>query len=103
MTENSHEPIAEATACGSSVSGQLASSPASWPSDDGDNDSYDEMLTAIGRTEEQDRRIAIHELSHFLVNRLLGTSSISEVTINPAEDYEGLCRGARRALLLCLA
>jgi hypothetical protein len=39
----------------------------------------------------------VHELSHFFVNRLLGTSSICEVTINPAGDYEGLCRGARQA------
>jgi hypothetical protein len=98
MTENSDEPIAEATACGSSNSGQLASSLASWPPHDDDvDDGYDELLAAIGRTEDQDRRIAVHELSHFVVNRLLGTSSIREVTINPAEDYEGLCRGARRA------
>jgi hypothetical protein len=77
--------------------GQLAR-PASWPCHDEDvDDGYDDLLAAIGRTEDQDRRIAIHELSHFFVNRLLGTSSISEVTITPAEDYEGLCRGARRA------
>jgi hypothetical protein len=97
MNENSDEPIAEATTCGSSDTGQLAS-PASWPSDDDDvDDGYDDLLATIGRTEEQDRRVATHELSHFFVNRLLGTSSISEVTINPAEDYEGLCRGARPA------
>src|SRR5947207_4928226 len=97
VTENSDEPIDGATTCGSSDTGQLAS-PASWPSDHDDaDDGYDDLLATIGRTEEQDRRVAIHELSHFFVNRLLGTSSISEVTINPAVDYEGLCRGARQA------
>ncbi|MFG3595531.1 hypothetical protein [Bradyrhizobium sp. RDI18] len=96
MTENSDEPIEEATACGSSDSGQLASS-ASWHHDDEVDDGYDDLLASIGRTEDQDRRIAVHELSHFFINRLLGTSSISEVTIDPAGDYEGLCRGARRS------
>jgi hypothetical protein len=95
MTENSDEPI-EATTCGSSDGGQLAR-PASWPHDDEVDDAYDELLASIGRTEEQDRRIAVHELSHFLINRLLGKGSISEITISPAGDYEGLCRGARPA------
>jgi hypothetical protein len=95
MSKNSDEPI-EATTCGSSDGGQLAC-PASWPRDDEVEDAYDDLLASIGRTEEEDRRIAIHELSHFFANRLLGISSIVEVTINPAADYEGLCRGARRA------
>jgi hypothetical protein len=42
-------------------------------------------------------RPAIHELGHVFVNRLIGNSSISEVTINPGDGFEGLCRGARRA------
>jgi hypothetical protein len=83
MTEISDEPIEEATACGSSNSGQLASS-ASWPNDDDTDDDYEKLLASMGRTEDQDRRIAVRELSHFLVNRLLAI-------------YEGLCRGARRA------
>jgi hypothetical protein len=99
MTKNSDERTLEATpraACGSPDDGQL-SDAASWPTDGHEEqDDYDRLLVSIGRTEEQDRRIAIHELSHFFVNRLLGSSSICEVTIDPAEDYEGLCRGARR-------
>ena len=57
MTESSDEPIDEATACGSSDGGQLASS-ASWPHDDEIDDGYDDLLASIGRTEEQDRRVA---------------------------------------------
>jgi hypothetical protein len=60
-------------------------------------DEYDELLAELGRTEEHDKRVAIHELGHVFVNRLIGNSSISEVTINPGDGFEGLCRGARRA------
>ena len=83
MTKNSDEPFEMTTPCGSLESGQLASS-AGWPScDDEVEDDCDKLLASMGRTEEQDRRIAVHELSHFFFNRLLGTSSIREVTINP--------------------
>jgi hypothetical protein len=60
-------------------------------------DEYDELLASLGRTEEHDQRVAIHELGHVFVNRLIGNSSIDEVTINPGDGYDGLCRGARRA------
>jgi hypothetical protein len=60
-------------------------------------DEYDELLASLGRTEEHDKRVAIHELGHVFVNRLIGNSSISEVTVNPGDGFEGLCRGARRA------
>ena len=60
-------------------------------------DEYDELLASLGRTQEHDQRVAIHELGHVSVNRLIGNSSISEVTINPGDGYDGLCRGARRA------
>jgi hypothetical protein len=60
-------------------------------------DEYDELLASLGRTEEHDQRVAIHELGHVFVNRLIGNSSVSEVTINPGDGYDGLCRGARRA------
>ena len=60
-------------------------------------DEYDELLISLGRTEEHDQRVAIHELGHVFVNRLIGNSSVSEVTINPGDGYDGLCRGARRA------
>ncbi len=60
-------------------------------------DEYDTLLASLGRTEEHDQRVCLHELGHFLVNRITGRSSISEVTINPGDRYEGICRGARRA------
>jgi hypothetical protein len=60
-------------------------------------DEYDELLAVLGRTEEHDQRVAIHELGHVFVNRLIGNCSISEVTITPGDGYDGLCRGARRA------
>jgi hypothetical protein len=60
-------------------------------------DGYDELLGVLARTEEHDQRVAIHELGHVFVNRLIGNSSIDEVTINPGDGFEGLCRGARRA------
>jgi hypothetical protein len=60
-------------------------------------DEYDELLASLGRTEEHDQRVALHELGHVFVNRLIGNSSVSEVTINPGDGYDGLCRGARRA------
>src|SRR5882724_7553490 len=48
-----------------------------------ERDDYDELLDALGRTEQQDHRVALHELGHFLVHSLLGKSSISAVSINP--------------------
>src|SRR5438105_14828267 len=63
---------------------------------EGEPDEYLELLAKLGRTEKFDQRIAVHEVGHVLVNRLAGTCSISEVTINPTDGFEGLCRGARR-------
>ncbi|SHG08649.1 hypothetical protein [Bradyrhizobium erythrophlei] len=60
-------------------------------------DDYDELLASLGRTEEHDQRVAVHELGHVFVNRLIGNCSISEVTINPGDGFDGLCRGAGRA------
>ena len=45
-------------------------------------DEYDELLAALGRTEEQDRRIAVHEAGHALCARLLG-HEVGGVTVNP--------------------
>jgi hypothetical protein len=59
-------------------------------------DEYDTLLASLGRSEEHDQRVAIHELGHLFINRLTGKSSIDEVTINPGDGYDGLCRGARR-------
>ena len=56
-------------------------------------DEYDQLLASLGRTEEHDQRVAIHELSHFFINRLVGNSSIDEVTITPGDGYDGCGRG----------
>ena len=49
---------------------------------DEEMDEYDELLAALGRTEEQDRRIAVHEAGHALCARLLG-HEVGGVTVNP--------------------
>jgi hypothetical protein len=61
---------------------------------DGGPDDYDRLLAAIGRTEEQDQRIAIHEAGHAVCARVLG-QEVGGVTVNPdtARGYEGLCWG----------
>jgi hypothetical protein len=60
-------------------------------------DEYDQLLASLGRSEEQDQRIAIHELGHYLTNSLLGKSSISAVSITPGEGYEGVCWGQQHS------
>jgi hypothetical protein len=59
------------------------------------DDEYAALLTALARTEEQDQRIATHELGHFFINRLTGRSSIVAVSITPRDGYEGICWGER--------
>src|ERR1700722_8648986 len=53
---------------------------------------YDELLASLGRTEDEDERIAVHEAGHAVVARLLG-HELGGVTVNPANGYEGLCWG----------
>jgi hypothetical protein len=55
-------------------------------------DEYDELLAVLGRTEEEDERIAVHEAGHAVCARLLG-HEVGGVTVNPANGYEGLCWG----------
>jgi hypothetical protein len=55
-------------------------------------DEYGELLAMLGRTEEEDERIAVHETGHVVAGRLLG-HEIGGVTVNPANGYEGLCWG----------
>jgi hypothetical protein len=57
-------------------------------------DEYDEVLASLGRTEEQDQRVAIHEAGHAVCARLLG-HQVGGVTVNPDPDRgsEGLCWG----------
>jgi hypothetical protein len=83
---------------------QLAASPAGTVTaagvgvgtDDGSGheevDEYDELLAMLGRKEDEDERIAVHEAGHVVAGRLLG-HEIGGVTVNPASGYEGLCWG----------
>jgi hypothetical protein len=57
-------------------------------------DEYEEMLARIGRTEEQDQRIAIHEAGHAVAARLLG-HSLGGATVSPGPGYEGRVWGER--------
>jgi hypothetical protein len=60
-----------------------------------DDDPYLEVLAAIGRSEEQDERIAYHELGHFVIDRVTGTSGITIISITPRDGFGGICHGAR--------
>jgi hypothetical protein len=55
-------------------------------------DEYDTLLDVLGRTEEEDERVAVHEAGHCVAARLLG-HEVGGVTVNPASGYEGLCWG----------
>jgi hypothetical protein len=46
-------------------------------------DEYDELLTALGRTEDEDVRIATHEAGHAVCARLLG-HPLGGATVDPA-------------------
>jgi hypothetical protein len=58
-------------------------------------DDYTLLLAKLGRSFDQDQRVAFHELGHFIINRATGTDSISLVSITPSEDHEGICLGSR--------
>lgn len=61
-------------------------------------DEYDKLLTALGRTREQDRRVSAHEAGHAVCARLLG-HDVGGITVNPdtTRGYEGLCWGVGHA------
>lgn len=66
--------------------------PASGGGSDEPPDEYDHLLAALGRTEEQDQRISVHEAGHAICARLLG-HEVGGVTItpDPVRGFEGLC------------
>jgi hypothetical protein len=55
-------------------------------------DEYHELLAALGRTEDEDERVAVHEAGHVVAGRLLG-HEVGGVTVTKANGYEGLCWG----------
>jgi hypothetical protein len=57
-------------------------------------DEYDQLLAALGRSEEHDHRIAVHEAGHAVAARLLG-HPLGGATVNPGPGYEGRIWGER--------
>jgi hypothetical protein len=51
-------------------------------------DEYDELLAVLGRTEDEDERIAVHEAGHIVVARRLG-HPLGGATVDPGPGYEG--------------
>jgi hypothetical protein len=58
----------------------------------GGPDAYGELLAALGRSYEDDVRIAIHEAGHAVCARLLG-NPVGGVTVQPTARYDGICWG----------
>jgi hypothetical protein len=57
-------------------------------------DEYDQLLAVLGRTEEHDHRIAVHEAGHAVAARLLG-HPLGGATVDPGPGYEGRIWGER--------
>jgi hypothetical protein len=53
-----------------------------------ERDEYGGLLASLGRTEEQDQRIAVHEAGHAVCARLLG-HALGGATVDPGPGYEG--------------
>jgi len=56
-------------------------------------DEYLKMLTLIGRSEALDTGVAVHEICHYLIDRINGTDRIVHVSITPNDQWEGACIG----------
>ena len=54
----------------------------------------EELLASLGRTREQDQRIAVHEAGHAVCARLLG-HALGGATVDPGPGYEGRVWGER--------
>ncbi|WP_161534629.1 hypothetical protein [Bradyrhizobium sp. LCT2] len=63
------------------------------------DDEYDDLLAEIGRAEDEDERIAIHEAGHAVAARLLG-KPLGGATVNPDQNgkYGGLVWGPRHSV-----
>jgi hypothetical protein len=61
-------------------------------------DEYDQLLAVLGRTEEEDERIAVHEAGHAICARVLG-QPLGGATVNPDPNgkYGGLVWGPRHS------
>jgi hypothetical protein len=59
-------------------------------------DEYDQLLAALGRSEEHDDRIAVHEAGHAVAARLLG-HPLGGATVDPGPGYEGRVWGEHHA------
>jgi hypothetical protein len=55
---------------------------------DDERDDYDELLAVLGRSYDDDLRIATHEAGHIVVARLLG-HPLGGATVDPGPGYEG--------------
>ncbi|MCK1620807.1 hypothetical protein IVA96_30400 [Bradyrhizobium sp. 159] len=66
---------------------------------DDERDEYDDLLAELGRTEDEDERIAVHEAGHAVAARLLG-KPLGGATINPDPNgqYGGLVWGPRHSV-----
>lgn len=62
--------------------------------DNEERDEYDDLLALLGRTYDQDCRVAIHESGHAVCARLLG-HTVGGVTVDPdpVRGSQGLCWG----------
>jgi hypothetical protein len=57
------------------------------------DDEYLKLLTLIGRSEALDTHVAVHEICHYLIDRINGTDRIVQVSITPNDKWEGVCVG----------
>jgi hypothetical protein len=66
---------------------------------DDEVDEYDELLASLGRTEDDDQRIAVHEAGHAVCARLLG-HPLGGATVDPDPNgkYGGLVWGPRHSV-----
>src|SRR4051794_40482853 len=105
MNNNSWRPKLDATllpcvAAVASVEAASSSRLVSWPQEyssmsdkitdrETEANQYHAMLASLGRTEEHDHRLAVHEAGHAVCARLLG-QVLGGATVDPGPGYGGL-------------